>query len=98
MQSMQWFVWGMIFGWLATLSAFALGAFVVFKTKREPYESMFALKEPKGEAFNLEDEFADKTEPGEEPKLPSIVGRFNSRFKMQANEGMTNIKEGDSNA
>ena len=82
MQQMPWFIYGMIFGWFATLSAFALGSYVVFKTKREPYEQMFNVGQPKGEAFNLEDDFTEK----EEPKMPSIIGRFNDRFKAQAGE------------
>lgn len=80
MESMSWFICGMIFGWFATLTAFALGAYVVFKTKREPYDQMFSMNQPKGDAFNLEDDFE---EPKETPEMPSIVGKMNSRFQEQ---------------
>ena len=42
-------------GAILTLSAVALGALVVFRTKREPHESLFKVGAEKGDAFISDD-------------------------------------------
>ncbi len=49
------------FGWVSALSGVALGGYLVFKTKREPYENLWAGS-PKGEAVNLSDGLLDEVE------------------------------------
>lgn len=49
---------GCLLGWLVTITSGSLFAYIVFRTKREPHESMFSLKAPKGDAF-IVDPFND---------------------------------------
>jgi hypothetical protein len=51
------------FAWFATLTGVITGAYSVFRTKREGYEPFFPGKQPKGEAFNIDDDFDDLTGP-----------------------------------
>jgi len=53
----------LFFAWFATLTGVITGAYSVFRTKREGYEPFFPGKEPKGEAFNIDDDFDDLTGP-----------------------------------
>ena len=41
--------------WLSVLSGVFIGAIFVFRTKREPHESLWQFGQPKGDAFNLDD-------------------------------------------
>ena len=79
MSDIAWIVIGAIFLWLATVSAFIVGAYAVFKTKREPHEGFFQVSPPKGEAFNLDDPLMDEAA---EP-LPSLTEKMNEKFKSQ---------------
>lgn len=56
------------FGWFSTITGVLLGGLLVFRTKREAHDPLFQLRQPKGEAFVL-DEFG---EPGEDeqPEAP----------------------------
>lgn len=81
-------------GALTALGGVALGGWFVFRTKREPYESLFT-KQPEGDAFNLEDEqsIADTfmgPAPGLEPEtgksglhIPSITEELNKQAMSQ---------------
>ena len=80
-------------GAILTLTGFALGALVVFRTKREPHESLFRLGQEKGEAFVVDDYgpgVEEITAPGRDPRkddpVPSIMAKFNERFLKQYNE------------
>lgn len=42
--------------WLSAISGVIIGATFVFKTKREPHETLWSLQKPKGQAFNLKDD------------------------------------------
>jgi hypothetical protein len=78
-------IWGMICGWLFTLSGVFVGGLFVFRTKREPHEPFLPLKQPKGVAFNLEDPFETKgLDPAE--GLPKVITKLNERFKDQMAE------------
>jgi hypothetical protein len=48
-------------GAIMTLIGVALGALVVFRTKREPHESLFKVGAEKGDAF-IRDDYADEVE------------------------------------
>jgi len=73
-------------GALLTLAAVALGAYVVFKTKRDPSESLFKLREPKGEVFNIEEEWEKKMPDMEPPKIPPATAAAALRFRGQMEE------------
>ncbi len=80
-------------GAILTLTGFALGALVVFRTKREPHESLFKIGQEKGDAF-IVDDYRDGVEDtitkGRDPKtddpVPSIMAKFNEKFLRQYNE------------
>ena len=46
-----------ILAWACSLSGVVLGGFLVFRTKREGYDHMFSVKQPEGQAFNVNDGF-----------------------------------------
>jgi len=66
-------------GWLSTLSGVALGGWLVYRTKRDPYDPLFA-SQGKGEVFNIDDDFNisddDKTTTG----LPKPTKKANEAF------------------
>jgi hypothetical protein len=81
-----------LLGALTVLVAVALGAYLVFRTKREPHESLFG-KEPEAKAFVF-DEFADVgqpkpvvprhgrifTAPAAEDPVPGIMDKQTEKF------------------
>lgn len=77
-------------GAILTLAGFALGALVVFRTKREPHESLFKLGQEKGDAFVVDDYgqgVEDTPVPGRDPRKddpnPEIHQKFVDRFLNQ---------------
>lgn len=74
----KWFVIGIVFGWFFTMTAFVVGAYAIFKTKREPHEGFFQVRPAKGEAFNLPDALED-----EDRELPPLLKKMNLRFRKQ---------------
>jgi len=64
-----------------SLSGVFLGAFMVYRTKRDPYDSFVRFREPKGQAFNLDDGMDMPAE--EPPPLPDIVKKMNEKFNSQ---------------
>lgn len=78
-------------GGVMTLMAVGLGGFLVFRTRRDSHESLFALKSPKGDAFVV-DPIAE-TFGDEEPKdaVPDILRKQTDRFMEQ-------LKKEDNNA
>ena len=64
------------------LAGVFLGAFMVYRTKRDPYDSFVRFKQPKGQAFNLDDglEMTDEEGP---PPLPDIIKKMNEKVKSQ---------------
>lgn len=69
--------------WVSTLSGVALGGFLVFRTKREGYDSLFQVKQPEGQAFNLPDEFTDFQQPEVKTEIPEPVQANADRFTEQ---------------
>lgn len=71
-------------GVLFTLGAVALGGFLVFKTRRDPEDRLFG-REPKGEAFNVEEPWeAGKGSPeAEETETPPATAAAALNFREQ---------------
>jgi len=83
-----------LLSWLCTLSGVALGGFLVFRTKRDTYEPLFRAKQPKGEAFNIED---DQLFPQDEPsaaEIPQPVQAHNDAFMQQFAETLAERDKG----
>lgn len=78
----MWFdVFCVVFGWFACITGVALGGYMVFRTKKEPHESFFKLREPKGKAFVLDDGLNAGTETP--PPIPKETAEANQRFVSQ---------------
>ena len=67
-------------GWLSTLSGVALGGWLVYRTKRDSYDSLFS-RDNKGASFNLDDDFS--TEEPVNPDLPKATAAANGDFMNQ---------------
>ena len=74
-------------GWVTTLSGVALGGWLVYRTKREPYEGLFTGDKP-GDAFNIQDEF-EHTREMTTTKIPEAVEKANDAFVNQFAQAMT---------
>ena len=68
-------------GAISVLLGVALGGWLVFKTKRDSHESLFQLKEPKGQAFNIEEDW--EKELSETTETPSKVAQAAGKFRQQ---------------
>ena len=77
---------GLALGWAFTLSGVALGGWLVYRTKREPYEGLFTGDKP-GEAFNIQDDF-DHMEEVATTKIPEPVAKANDAFVNQFAQGL----------
>lgn len=81
-----------ITGWFVTFVSVALGGWLVFRTKREQYDSLFSTgKQPEADVFNVDD-FSDMTgeqvaEKVSQPEFESgIMKEAQNRFQEQFNE------------
>jgi len=72
-----------IFGSLCPLLGVALGAWFVFRTKREPYEAFLPGKEKAGQAFNLAEEWEKEMPEATETEIPDVTKRAAERFRGQ---------------
>jgi purine-cytosine permease-like protein len=72
-------------GWISTLSGVALGGWLVYRTKRDPYDSMFS-RERQGASFNIDDDF-DRVDDSN-PELPEATTKANNAFINQFAERM----------
>lgn len=68
-----------ILGWLATLSGVAVGGWLVYRTKRDPYDPLFPSNQ-KGDSFNLDD---DLSTGQDNPVLPKEIMERNRKFQEQ---------------
>lgn len=85
---------------ILTLSGVALGALVVFRTKREPHESLFKPGGEKGEAFLLDDygepdggrreARGERENSRDEDVVPGIFEKQHNRFMDQFLAGIKN--------
>jgi len=72
---------GVLLGWFLTMTSGALFAYLIFRTKREPHESLFQLSKPKGDAFVI-DQFEDQ--PLVRPNKPGVIApETDDAAKMQ---------------
>jgi len=82
-----------LMGFGACFAGVSLGGYLVFRTKREPWEPMLSMKQPKGEAFNVGD---DTGEPDAEPAgLPPIIQKMNEKWLRQQAEIDARKPEGE---
>jgi len=71
-----------VLGWISTLSGVLLGGWLVYRTKREPYDALFAGQQ-KGEAFNIDDELNTlNTEPSS-AQMSASTQKMNDKFVDQ---------------
>lgn len=68
-------------GWLSALSGVMVGAYAVFKTRRDPGESFFGGG-GKGDAFNLDDDFSID-DVSAKTTLPKSTEKANDSFINQ---------------
>lgn len=84
---------GVGIGWFTCLSGVVAGGFLVFKTKREPYESLFKTEGAEGDVIE-DDEFSGMTgedlakqyteqKPYENQVLEKAREKFETAFKEQ---------------
>lgn len=72
-----------LFGALCPLLGVTLGAYFVYRTKREAHESLFPGKEKQGEAFNIEEEWEKKTKEATDQEIPDATKRAGGDFRKQ---------------
>lgn len=72
-----------ILAWACALSGVALGGFLVFRTKREGYDSLFQVKQPEGQVFNVEDGLDFGSPPASKVEFPREVQEAQDRFTEQ---------------
>ena len=72
-----------IFGALCPLLGVTLGAYFVFRTKREAHESLFPGKEKPGEVFNIEEEWEKEMPEVVGQEIPEPVAKAAARFREQ---------------
>jgi hypothetical protein len=53
----------LVLGWLFTLSGVLLGGYLVYHTKRDPYDPFLRTGFEKGQSFNLDDPAGDLEDP-----------------------------------
>lgn len=70
-------------GSTVTLFAVALGGLLVFKTKREPHESLFSVGSPKADAFVLDPLDDELKENKNKDIVPDIVKAQTDKFLNQ---------------
>ena len=72
---------GFTLGWVVSITSGGLFAYITFRTKREPHESLFQLSKPKGDAFVI-DQFEDQ--PLVRPNKPGVIApETDDAAKMQ---------------
>lgn len=80
---------------LAILAGVAIGAFAVFKTKREPHEAMFG-KTPEGEVFSIDNFGEDELDLDAESDRarPENIERRHGDFMQQFEEAGADVAAG----
>lgn len=74
-------------GAVFTLGGVALGGWLVYRTKRDPYEPMFGGT-GKGDSFNLDDGLDVGDDPATSAGLPGVTEKANSNFIKQFAENL----------
>lgn len=81
-----------LLAWVSTLSGVALGGFLVFKTKREHFDSLFTGQKP-GDSFNIQDDYSDLVENGSKARIPKEIQKANTAFVDQFANDLANPEE-----
>jgi hypothetical protein len=81
-----------IAGSLSALFGTVIGAYAVFKTKRDRYEPFFPTSS-KGESFNVDDDFS--LVENETAEMPESVRGNSERFVRQFAENLASRKAGN---
>lgn len=68
-----------------------IGAYFVWKTKREPHDNLFQLREPKGQAFNIKEDW--ETELPKVTETPEKVAQAANKFRKQFATHKPNIAD-----
>ncbi len=63
--------------WIATLSGVIIGGFLVYRTKRDPYDPLFPASQ-KGESFNIDDDLSTGQDI-----IPKETMEANLKFQQQ---------------
>jgi hypothetical protein len=69
-------------GWLSTLSGVALGGWLVYRTKRDPYDPLFPSGSNTGSSFNIDDDLS-QVEEESIPGMPKVTAKANTAFVQQ---------------
>jgi len=70
-----------------TLGAVIVGGYLVWKTKRDPGDSLFQMKEAPGEAFNVVDTLSEEESAETKPtKTPAATAAAALKFREQMEE------------
>lgn len=66
-----------------TLGAVIVGGYLVWKTKREPGDSLFRMREEPGEVFNAEDPLTEEFPVVEPTTTPPATAAAALKFRQQ---------------
>jgi hypothetical protein len=69
-------------GWVSTLSGVALGGWLVYRTKRDPYDPLFS-RGGVGSSFNIDDDLDNAEQTTANPDLPKATAKANDSFMDQ---------------
>jgi len=70
-----------------TLGAVIVGGYLVWKTKRDPGDSLFRMREEPGEAFNVIDTLSEEETAETKPiKTPAATAAAALKFRQQIEE------------
>lgn len=69
-----------------TLGAVIVGGYLVWKTKREPGDSLFRMREEPGEVLNAEDTLTEEFPEVEPIKTPAATAAAALKFRQQMEE------------
>ena len=72
-----------LFGSLCPLLGVTLGAYFVYRTKREAHESLFPGKEKPGEAFNIQEDWEKEIPEATGQEIPNVIADAAARFRKQ---------------
>jgi len=78
-----------ILAWISSISGVALGGYLVFKTKREHYESLWSPGGQSGDSFNIEDDIGDMPLHTSGAEIPRPTEEANDAFVEQFAEKMS---------
>ena len=81
MSPMLYIILSFLAGWFCTLSSGVAIGYIVFRTKRDPSDSLFQFHKPKAEVFNIKEPW--EQEYPEPEATPEEVAKAGERFREQ---------------